>query len=98
MEPAPEQPRLTSPLVDLFLELCAIPSPSGRERAVADRVGAFLTDLGLEWDEDDAASKLGGDAGNLYCRIPGGLRRSYASSSRFAARAARMRSTSSRTL
>ena len=70
MEPAPEQPRLTSPLVDLFLELCAIPSPSGRERAVADRVGAFLTDLGLEWDEDDAASKLGGDAGNLYCRIP----------------------------
>ena len=65
-----EQPQLTSPFVDLFLELCAIPSPSGKERAVADRVGGVLTQLGLEWDEDDAAARLDGDAGNLYCRIP----------------------------
>jgi di/tripeptidase len=43
-----QQP-LSSPLLDLFLELCAIPSPSGQERAVADRVGAYLTGLGLEW-------------------------------------------------
>jgi tripeptide aminopeptidase len=64
-----QQP-LTSPLVDLFLELCAIPSPSGQERIVADRVGAYLTDLGLEWDEDDAGTRLDGDAGNIYCRIP----------------------------
>ena len=64
------QQALTSPLVDLFLELCAMPSPSGSERAVADRVAAYLTDLGLEWDEDDAASSLDGDAGNIYCRIP----------------------------
>jgi tripeptide aminopeptidase len=65
-----EQPQLTSPFVDLFLELCAIPSPSGKERAVADRVGGVLTQLGLEWDEDDAAARLDGDTGNLYCRIP----------------------------
>ena len=64
-----QQP-LTSPLVDLFLELCAIPSPSGREREVADRVGAYLSELGLEWDEDDAATRLDGDTGNIYCRIP----------------------------
>ena len=64
------QQALTSPLVDLFLELCAMPSPSGSERAVADRVAAYLTDLGLEWDEDDAGSRLDGDAGNIYCRIP----------------------------
>jgi tripeptide aminopeptidase len=64
------QQALASPLVDLFLELCALPSPSGSERAVADRVAAYLTDLGVEWDEDDAASRLGGDAGNIYCRIP----------------------------
>ena len=64
------QQALTSPLVDLFLELCALPSPSGSERAVADRVAAYLTDLGLEWDEDDAGSRLDGDAGNIYCRIP----------------------------
>jgi len=63
-----QQP-LTSPLIGLFLEFCAIPSPSGRERAVADRVGAFLADLGLEWDEDDAATPLDGDTGNIYCRI-----------------------------
>jgi tripeptide aminopeptidase len=64
------QQALTSPLVDLFLELCAMPSPSGSERAVADRVAAYLTDLGLEWDEDDAAATLDGDTGNIYCRIP----------------------------
>ena len=63
------QTPLTSPLIGLFLEFCAIPSPSGRERAVADRVGAFLADLGLEWDEDDAATPLDGDTGNIYCRI-----------------------------
>ena len=71
----PEQPTLTSPMLDLFLELCAIASPSGKERAVADRVGATLTELGLEWDEDDAAAKLEGDTGNLYCRLPGDRRR-----------------------
>ena len=64
-----QQP-LTSPLVALFLELCALPSPSGHERAVTDRVTTFLTSLGLEWDEDDAASRLEGEAGNVYCRIP----------------------------
>ena len=64
-----QQP-LTSPLLDFFLELCAIPSPSGQERAVADRVGAYLTELGLEWDEDDAAERLEGTTGNIYCRLP----------------------------
>ena len=64
-----EQPTLTSPMLDLFLELSAIPSPSGKERAVADRVGRYLGDLGLEWDEDDAAARLDGDTGNLYARL-----------------------------
>ena len=58
-----EQPPLTSPFVDLFLELCALPSPSGKERAVADRVTAYLDDLGLDWDEDAAAARLNGDTG-----------------------------------
>jgi tripeptide aminopeptidase len=63
-------------LLQLFLELCAIPSPSGQERAVADRVRDVLEGLGLGVDEDGAAELLGGDAGNLYCRLPataGGL-------------------------
>ncbi len=51
------------PLLDLFLELCALPSPSGKERAVADRVGAYLSALGLAWEEDDAAARLDGDTG-----------------------------------
>ncbi|MGH3128313.1 MAG: M20/M25/M40 family metallo-hydrolase [Gaiellaceae bacterium] len=63
------QQALTSRVVDLFLELCALPSPSGRERAVADRVTAYLAELGLEWDEDDSATRLDGDTGNVYCRI-----------------------------
>lgn len=64
------QPELSTPVLDLFLELCAVPSPSGRERGVADRIGAYLTRLGLEWDEDDAAARLDGDTGNLYSRLP----------------------------
>lgn len=63
------QPELTSPLLDLFLELCRIPSPSRHERAVADRVGEYLTSLGLEWDEDDAGERIDGDTGNIYCRL-----------------------------
>jgi tripeptide aminopeptidase len=65
-----QQQPLTSPLVDLFLELCAIPSPPGEERLVADRVGRELDRLGLEWHEDDAASRLGSSTGNLVCRLP----------------------------
>jgi tripeptide aminopeptidase len=50
-----------SEAVDLFLELAAIPSPSGEERGVADIVLRYLSDLGLEADEDGF--------GNLYARI-----------------------------
>ena len=64
------QETLRTPFLDLFLELCALPSPSGKERAVVDRVGAYLTDLGLEWDEDAAGARIDGDSGNIYCRIP----------------------------
>jgi tripeptide aminopeptidase len=58
-------------LNDLFAELCAIPSPSGRERGMADRVAADLSALGYEVTEDDAAAQTGADAGNLLARIPG---------------------------
>jgi tripeptide aminopeptidase len=65
-----QQPVLTSPFLDLFLELCAIPSPTGSERPVVDRVSAYLGELGLDWDEDGAAAELGGSGGNLYARLP----------------------------
>ena len=67
---ATEQQPLTSPLLDLFLELCAIPSPPGEERAVADRIEAYLDDLGLEWDEDEVGAQIGSRSGNVYCRLP----------------------------
>jgi tripeptide aminopeptidase len=56
--------------LDLMLELCAIPSPTGDERAMADRVGRELNSLGLTWDEDDTGPAVGSNAGNILCRIP----------------------------
>jgi tripeptide aminopeptidase len=58
-------------VLDLFLELAAIPSPSGSERRVADRVGAYLSEVGLTWDEDASGPEVGSDAGNIFCRLPG---------------------------
>jgi tripeptide aminopeptidase len=56
-------------LVSLFTELAGLPSPPGDERAVADRVAAYMRDLGLDVSEDDAGSRIGSNAGNLYARI-----------------------------
>ena len=60
-----------SRLLELFVELCALPSPSGRERAVADRVTRELDAIGLAWDEDDSGPAIGSDTGNVLCRLPG---------------------------
>jgi tripeptide aminopeptidase len=54
----------------LFLELAALPSPSGEERAVADRVLDYLQALGLDAEEDDAGSRIGSSMGNVLSRIP----------------------------
>jgi tripeptide aminopeptidase len=58
-------------LNDLFAELCAIPSPFGREAAVAERVAGDLRALGYEVTEDGAAAETGAECGNLLARIPG---------------------------
>jgi tripeptide aminopeptidase len=57
-------------VLTLFLELAALPSPPGEERAVADRVLDYLGALGLEADEDDAGSRIGSSIGNIFCRVP----------------------------
>jgi tripeptide aminopeptidase len=54
---------------ELFLSLARIPSPPGRERAVADEVAAFLRGFGLDVYEDDAGPRIGADTGNLLCRL-----------------------------
>ena len=58
-----------SDALSLFTELAAIPSPSGTERAVADRVYEELRALGLEPEVDDSGASVGSDCGNLYARI-----------------------------
>jgi tripeptide aminopeptidase len=58
-------------LHETFERLCRIASPSRSERACGDAVIAELRELGLEVDEDAAASQLGGDCGNLLTRVPG---------------------------
>jgi tripeptide aminopeptidase len=60
---------MSSDVVDLFLQLAAVPSPPGEERAVADSVASYLGDLGLDVDEDDAGERIGSTAGNLLARI-----------------------------
>lgn len=61
---------------DTFAELCAISSPSRRERAVADRVAGELRALGLAVEEDRAGDEIAGNAGNLLARLPGEHERS----------------------
>ena len=58
-------------LLDRFVRLCEIASPTGDERAVADAVLAELRDLGVEVVEDDAAGPARAGAGNLIARVPG---------------------------
>ena len=58
-----------SDVVDLLLELAAVPSPPGEERGVADVVLRYLRELGLEPDEDDCGPRIGSSAGNLYARV-----------------------------
>jgi tripeptide aminopeptidase len=59
---------MASDVVDLFVELAALPSPPGEERAVADVVTRYLRDLGLATDEDDAGTRIGSTMGNVYAR------------------------------
>ena len=58
-------------LLDRFVRLCEIASPTGNERAVADDVIAELRALGVEVAEDDAATAARAGAGNLIARVPG---------------------------
>jgi tripeptide aminopeptidase len=58
-----------SEAADLLLELAAIPSPPGQERAVADLVLRYLRGLGLEPDEDDCGPRIGSTAGNVYVQL-----------------------------
>jgi tripeptide aminopeptidase len=55
-----------------FAELCRIESPSGRERACADRVIAELRALDVQVQEDGAGALTGSDSGNLHALLAAG--------------------------
>src|ERR671936_2393271 len=59
-------------VLSLFLELAELPSPSGEERAVADRVLDYLRALGLEASEDDAGARIGSSMGNILASLGNG--------------------------
>jgi tripeptide aminopeptidase len=58
-------------LVEDFVRLCEIESPSRRERGAVDAVAADLRAIGLEPVEDATGPETGSDSGNLLARIPG---------------------------
>ncbi|MGH2783220.1 MAG: M20/M25/M40 family metallo-hydrolase, partial [Thermoleophilaceae bacterium] len=58
-------------VLDDFVRLCEIESPSRRERTMADAVRADLERLGLDVEEDGSAPDTGSEAGNLLAHMPG---------------------------
>jgi len=58
-------------LADEFISLVRIDSLTKQERKMADALLRKLKDMGLEPYEDDTASKIGGDAGNVICYVKG---------------------------
>jgi tripeptide aminopeptidase len=59
-------------MLERFVRLCEIASPTGSERAVADAVSGELRELGIDVTEDGAAGPARAGAGNIVARIPGG--------------------------
>ncbi|MFL5885129.1 MAG: M20/M25/M40 family metallo-hydrolase [Thermoleophilaceae bacterium] len=57
-------------MVEHFIRLCRVESPSRMERAVADTVADDLREIGLEVEEDETYDETGSDAGNLLARLP----------------------------
>src|SRR3954451_3956747 len=58
-------------MLDRFVRLCEIASPTGQEREVADAVLQELRVLGVDVAEDGSAQPAHAAAGNLIARIPG---------------------------
>jgi tripeptide aminopeptidase len=58
-------------MLDRFVRLCEIASPTGSERQVADAVLGELRALGIEVREDESGPAAQAGAGNLIARVPG---------------------------
>lgn len=60
-------------LVELFKTLCLIDAPALQERPCVDYVKDYLIRQGFEVREDEAGSKIGGNAGNVIAWMRGTL-------------------------
>ena len=58
-------------MLERFVRLCELASPTGEEREVADAVLDELRELGVDVAEDSSATPARAGAGNLIARIPG---------------------------
>ena len=58
-------------LLDTFLDLVRLPSPSGREARAAAYCKDALEGCGCTVTIDDAGEKIGSDTGNLYAELAG---------------------------
>ena len=58
-------------ILDEFMELVSISSPTGDERRMADALKKKLLEIGCKVFEDDAGQALGGTAGNVIARLRG---------------------------
>jgi tripeptide aminopeptidase len=61
----------TKRLINTFLDLITIYSPSLQERYVCDYLTRRLEDLGFEVNEDLVGEQIGGNSGNLYGYLKG---------------------------
>jgi tripeptide aminopeptidase len=58
-------------LIDSFLRLVRIKSPSGEEKEIVEHVREILSGIGLEVDIDDSGKKYGSNSGNLTAFLKG---------------------------
>lgn len=58
-------------MLEEFFTLVKIKAPSRQERQVAEEVKKRLIALGMTVSEDNAGTKIGGDCGNIFARLPG---------------------------
>lgn len=58
-------------MVEEFLELVRIDSLTFKEKEMAECLKAKLNNMGISVEEDDAGNKIGGNSGNLICKIDG---------------------------
>jgi len=61
-------------LIDLFIELASIKSPSGNEKEIVTYASKILEDLGLDVNIDDSGKKYGSNSGNITAYYKGSLK------------------------